>query len=104
MLCAILRIVEEVKKMIVYSEDEKAKDFNFFKKINKEYFEKNGHKFLAIKKESVIDAADEIPELISKMNEKMYEIGSYLIQECTGNDSAFKTVVMKLLLKGADND
>ena len=52
--------------MIVYSEDEKAKDFNFFKKINKEYFEKNGHKFLAIKKESVIDAADEIPELISK--------------------------------------
>lgn len=34
--------------MIVYSEDEK--DFNFFKKINKEYFEKNSHKFLAIKK------------------------------------------------------
>ena len=90
--------------MSVYSEAEKSKDFAFFKKINKDFFDKNGHKFLAIKNQTVIADADEIPNLIKLMNEKMYEIGSYLIQECTGNESAYKTVVMKLLIKEADND
>ncbi len=90
--------------MVAYSDAEKTKDFAFFKNINKDFFEKNGHKFLAIKNESVVDEADEIPELINKMNAKSYEIGSYLIQECTGDESAFKTTVMKLLLSEVCSD
>lgn len=35
--------------MGVYSEVEKSKDFAFLKNINKDFFDKNVHKFLAIK-------------------------------------------------------
>ena len=86
--------------MDVYTEEEKSKDFAFFKSINQDYFSKNGHKFLAIKNQSVIDAADSVRELIEKLNNKSVSVGTYLIQECTGDNSAYTTVVMRLMLKG----
>lgn len=89
--------------MNVYTEQEKEKDFEFFKSINKSFFSENGHKYLAIKNESVIDTADSVQDLINKMNEKSISVGTYLIQECTGDDSAFTTTIMRLIVKGETN-
>ncbi len=89
--------------MNVYTENEKTKDFNFFKSINQDFFSKNGHKFLAIKNQSVVDNAETVQDLINKMNKKSFSVGSYLIQECTGDNSAFTTTVMSLMIKGLKN-
>ena len=89
--------------MNVYTENEKTKDFNFFKSINQDFFSKNGHKFLAIKNQSVVDNAETVQDLINKMNNKSFSVGSYLIQECTGDNSAFTTTVMSLMIKGLKN-
>lgn len=86
--------------MANYEETERAKDFEYFKSINRDFFAEHGHKFLAIKSQSVKNFADSIPELISKMNEQSFEIGTYLIQECTGDDSAFISTVMRLVIQG----
>ena len=90
--------------MNLYTEKEKTKDFEFFININKDFFSKNGHKFLAIKNRSIIDNADSVQELIKKMDSKSIAVGTYLIQECTGDDSAYTTTVMRLITKGQKND
>lgn len=82
-----------------YTDAEKNKDFNFFKNINKDYFSKHGHKFLAVKNQSVIETADDVPSLISKMDKKSFQLGTYLIQECTGDNSAYTTTVMRMMIK-----
>ncbi len=82
-----------------YNEEERSRDFEFFKDINQDFFSKNGHKFIGIRNGQIIESADDIPELVKKMNEKSYELGSYLLQECTGEESAYKTKIMKLLMK-----
>ena len=87
----------------MYTEEEKIKDFDFFKNINKDFFSQNGHKYLAIKNQSVVDSANDIPSLIQKMSEKAMDVGNYLIQECTGDNSAFTTIVMRLMIKGWKN-
>ena len=89
--------------MNLYSENEKSKDFDYFKEINKDYFSENGHKFLAIKNQSIMESADSVIDLINKMNEKSFSVGTYLIQECTGDENAYTTTVMRLVMKGEIN-
>lgn len=85
--------------MNVYTENEKTKDFDFFKNINEDFFSKNGHKFLAIRNQKIIDNAETVQDLIKQMNSKSFDVGTYLIQECTGDNSAFVTSVMRLMMK-----
>ena len=83
-----------------YTEIQKEKDFNYFKSINNSFYSEHGHSFLAIKNSKVIDFASSVPELIEKMNNQSFVIGTYLIQECTGDESACTNVVMRLVIKG----
>lgn len=83
-----------------YTEEQKEKDFNYFKSINNSFYSKHGHSFLAVKDSNIIDFAPSVPELITKMTEKDFEIGTYLIQECTGDESSYTNIVMRLLIKG----
>lgn len=89
--------------MNVYTEAEKTKDFDYFKSINQDFFAKNGHKFLAIKNQSILDTAEAIQDLIDRLNQRSIAVGTYLIQECTGDNSAYTTTVMRLMLKGYNN-
>jgi hypothetical protein len=86
--------------MSEYTDEQKEKDFAFFKTINNSFYSKNGHSYIAIKNEKIIDYANSVNTLIQKMNEKSYSVGSYIIQECTGDESAYTNVVMRLLIKG----
>lgn len=81
-----------------YTDTEKYEDFEFFKSINADFFRNNGHKFLAIKNATILDFSDSIKSLIEKMANKSYEVGTYLIQECTGDNSAYTTTVMRLMM------
>lgn len=82
----------------MYSENEKMLDFEYFKSINISFFNENGHNFLAIKDKKIISFNKNIADLISEMKQKGYEIGTYLLQECKGNESDYTNVVMRLML------
>ena len=102
-ICVIIWLVCMEAKMNLYTEKQKTQDFEYFKDINKDFFSKNGHKFLAIKNRSVVDNADSVQDLIKQMNDRSIAVGTYLIQECTGDDSAYTTTVMRLITKGQKN-
>ena len=86
-----------------YTETQKAQDFQFFKDINEDFFAKNGHAFLAIRDARIIDTAANVPALIEKMQAQSFDAGTYLIQECTGDESAYTTTIMSLLVQGCEN-
>ena len=81
-----------------YTEEEKEKDFDYFKSINISFFEKHGHSFLAIKNQEVISYCNAIDELIKDMSTKGYEVGDYLIQECKGSEYDYTNVIMRLMV------
>lgn len=81
-----------------YTEEEKEKDFEYFKSINISFYEKNGHNFLAIKNQEVISFNSSIEKLIEDMTAKGYEIGDYLIQECKGSEYDYTNVIMRLMV------
>ena len=82
-----------------YTDVDRKRDFDFFIANYQELFKQYGHKFLAIKNEKVIGAYDSVPDAISKLS-PTYEIGTYIIQECTGDDSAYRTTIMRLIIGG----
>lgn len=83
-----------------YTEEQKQKDFNYFKTINSSFYSEHGHSYLAIKNENIVDFSDSVPKLIEKMDLKNIKVGNYLIQECTGIESAYMNSVMRLKIKG----
>lgn len=85
--------------MSKYTDIERKQDFNFFINNYQELYKKYGHKFLAIKNKEILGAYDSIPSAIDELSEK-YEVGSYIIQECTGDESAYRTTIMRLIIKG----
>lgn len=93
-----VRIVNErIDNM--YTERDRLNDFNYFVENYKELFRIYGHKFFAIKNNTVLGTFDSIPEAINCLSDK-YQVGNYIIQECTGDESAYKTTIMRLMIKG----
>lgn len=88
-----------MNQRINYTEEQQKKDFDFFKQNDKHFFSEYGHKFLAIRDEKLILTAEDIPTLIQQLS-KDYEIGSYLIQECEGNDYDYADKVMRFVIGG----
>ena len=82
-----------------YTDVERKKDFDYFTSNYQKFFEEYGHKFLAIKNSEILGAYDSVPDAISQLS-PTYDIGTYIIQECTGDDSAYRTTIMRLLIKG----
>lgn len=85
--------------MVEYTEADRTRDFEFFTKNYHELFEQYGHKFLAIKNKKVIGSYESVIEAIKKLS-GTHEIGTYIIQECTGDESAYRTSIMRLMIKG----
>ena len=77
------------------TEADRKKDFDFFVSNYKKFFEEYGHKFLAIKNNAILGAYDSVQDAISDLSPK-YEIGTYIIQECTNDDSSYTTMMMSL--------
>lgn len=82
-----------------YTDKDRQIDFDYFIQNYKELYQQYGHKFLAIKNKEVLGDFDSVPDAISQLS-KEYEIGSYIIQECTDDDSAYRTTIMRLIIRG----
>lgn len=82
-----------------YSDIERRIDFDYFIENYKKLYEKYGHKFLAIKDKKVLGAYNSVLEAVNDLTGK-YKVGDYIIQECTGDDSAYRTTIMRLIIKG----
>lgn len=68
-------------------------DFNWFLNNYDALYNKYGHKFLAIKNKTVLGAYDSVRQAIDNTPE---EIGSYIVQECNGNESAYTNYISSL--------
>lgn len=82
-----------------YTDDNRNQDFDFFMKNYQELFKQYGHKFIAIKNGKILGAYNSVPETLNALSET-FEPGSYIIQECTGDESAYRTSIMRLMIKG----
>ena len=82
-----------------YRDDNRNIDFDFFVKNYQELYNRYGHKFIAIRNEQVLGAYNSVSEAINTLSE-IYEPGAYIIQECTGDESAYRTSIMRLMIKG----
>lgn len=85
--------------MSEYTDNDRKNDFDFFIENYKDLYKQYGHKFLAIKDKNILGAYDSVPDAIKQLSEK-YEIGTYIIQECTGDESAYRTTIMRLIIRG----
>ena len=65
-------------------------DFKWFVDNYQALYEKYGHKFLAIKEKQVIGAYDSFIDAIENTEE---EPGSFIVQECNGNESAYTNYI-----------
>lgn len=81
--------------MAQYTEDERRKDFAFFIVNYQILFRQYGHKFLAIKDKHVLGAYDSVLEAITALSDQ-YKPGTYIIQECNGDESAYMTKIRSL--------
>ena len=82
-----------------YTDEDRKNDFDFFIENYQNLYKEYGHKFLAIKDKKVLGAYDSVRETISDLT-PTYEVGSYIIQECTGDESAYRTTIMRLIIGG----
>ena len=81
-----------------YSENDRRSDFEFFTDNYLKLFKEYGHKFLAIKGKHVLGAYDSVSEAIDALSDT-YKVGSYIIQECSGDESAYTTTIMSHIIK-----
>lgn len=84
--------------MADYSDNDRRSDFDFFTHNFASLYKQYGHKFLAIKNKQILGAYGSIPEAIEDLS-KSHELGTYIIQECTGDDTAYRTTIMRLIIK-----
>lgn len=82
-----------------YTDVERKQDFDYFTENYDSLFKEYGHTFLAIRNKEVLGAYNSVHEAISDLS-STYEVGTYIIQECTGDDSAYRTTIMRLIIKG----
>lgn len=77
-----------------YAMGQKQKDFKFFVENYKKFYSEYGHKFIAIKNQQVLGVFDSPSEAIVKLSGQ-YQVGTYCIQECSGDESAYHVTIMR---------
>ena len=78
--------------MNTYGEKERNNDFEFFVANYDCFFQKYGHKFLAIRNKQVLGVYDDELSAINETS-KTYPIGSFVVQECNGDESGYTNYI-----------
>ena len=75
-----------------YTDIERRKDFEFFVSNYKTFYNKYGHKFLAIRNGIVLGVySDEITAI--QFTQKTYPLGSFIVQECNGDETGYTNYI-----------
>ena len=85
--------------MKTYDEETRSSDFDYFVRNYQSLFKRYGHKFLAIKNQMVLGAFDSVTDAINELS-GTYDLGTYIIQECTGDTSAYTANILNLWIRG----
>ncbi len=72
-------------------------DFDYFVQNYMDFFNQYGHKFLAIKNKRVLGVYDDVITAVNTTM-KSEELGTFIVQECTGDASAYTSSIMDLCI------
>ena len=81
-----------------YTEENRLKDFEYFLKYYQSLFDTFGHKFIAIQNQTILGIFDSITDTLSLLTK--YQPGTYIVQECDGTENAYRTNIIRLMIKG----
>lgn len=83
----------------MYSDNERQADFDFFVENYDALFKRYGKCYIAIRNKEILgvykSSIDAVRDLLP-----VYEIGSYILQECNGDASAYTTYVASFMITG----
>ena len=82
-----------------YSEKNRMSDFQFFLDNYNELYQKYGHKFIAIQNKEILGVFDSDLDAIQSLS-NAHPIGTYIVQECNGDDSGYTNHVSSWQLIG----
>lgn len=85
-----------------YTNEERDQDFDYFVDNYQNIYKQYGHSFIAIKNKHILGSFNSIMDAVNKLSNK-YQVGTYIIQECTGKESAYRVDIMRLKIKGYEN-
>lgn len=74
-------------------------DFKWFIDNYDSLFKKYGHKFIAIKDKTILGVYDDVVTAIDKTAEN-HELGTFIIQECTGDSSGYTASIATIGIIG----
>ncbi len=75
-----------------YGAKERKSDFDYFVNHYQELFDKYGHKFIAIKNNTILGSYDTELDAINEVSKK-YPLGTFIVQECNGNESGYTNYI-----------
>lgn len=75
-----------------YGDTERRIDFDFFINNYQEIYNKYGHKFIAIKNQTILGSYDTELDAINNIG-KQYPLGSFIVQECNGDESGYTNYI-----------
>ncbi len=76
----------------MYTEKERKIDFDYFVENYKDFYQKYGHKYIAIKNKTVIGVFDTESQAIEEISKK-YPLGTFIVQECNGDESGYTNYI-----------
>lgn len=75
-----------------YGDKERKNDFEYFISHYQEIFDKYGHKFIAIKNNTILGSFDTELDAINEVSKK-YPLGTFIVQECNGSESGYTNYI-----------
>lgn len=83
--------------MVIYSEENRWSDFDWFLGKYAFFYQKYGHKFFAIRHKTILGIYDNFDNALADNISKGFPVGTFIVQECTGGTNP---VIPSALLHG----
>ena len=75
--------------MVIYSEENRWSDFDWFLGKYDFFYQKYGHKFFAIRHKTILGIYDNFDNALADNISKGFPVGTFIVQECTGDESGY---------------
>lgn len=85
--------------MVEYTDEDRLSDFYYFVKNYQKLYTEYGLSYIALKDKTVLGAFKSPSEAFDTLADK-YQVGTYIIQKCTGDESAYHDTINRLFVGG----
>lgn len=76
----------------MYTDKERKEDFDYFIDNYQSIYQKYGHKFIAVRNKEILGAYDTEVDALNETS-KNYPIGTFIVQECNGDESGYTNYI-----------